>query len=231
MTNSITRDAAVTAGAALSLQVESDGRAVLGIGRGDSSVQRIGRSPDSLTRFARYLEMVQGYLSGGVVDRDGFASRLEWLPQVNVAKVPLEVAATGPRVIALAARHAQRICFAVGADPAHLAAAHTAGIDDAFVDWFAIAGPLARALPRFRQLAALGSTSCTSSRARPGSRARSPSAPSRPSAAICSQHWRRPPEPPAWDRDLPPCRSNGRGLVGSRAALTLVATRGYLATR
>ena len=46
VSNSITRDAAVTASAALSLQVESGGRAVLGIGRGDSSVQRIGRRED-----------------------------------------------------------------------------------------------------------------------------------------------------------------------------------------
>ena len=33
---------------------------------------------------------------------------------------------------------------------------HTAGVDDDFVDWFAIAGPPARAVPRFRALAALG---------------------------------------------------------------------------
>jgi 5,10-methylenetetrahydromethanopterin reductase len=242
VTNSVTRDPALTASSALALQVESDGRAVLGIGRGDSSVQRIGREPDAVANFERYLRMVRAYLAGEAVDRDGFASRLEWLPHVKVPTVPIEVACTGPRVIAVAARHADRICFAVGADPEHLsaaiaharqaaaaagrdpdalrygafvncvlhddvavardalrgtvatfarfsamrgsklaqlpaplrrtaeyirghydmrehtraAAAHTAGIDDAFVDWFAIAGPVARALPRFRQLAALG---------------------------------------------------------------------------
>lgn len=123
VTNSVTRDAAVTACAALSLQVESDGRAVLGIGRGDSSVQRIGRGLDSVARFERYLQMVRTYLSGAAVERDGFASRLEWLPQVAVPTVPIEVAATGPRVIEVAARQADRICFAVGADPQHLAAA------------------------------------------------------------------------------------------------------------
>jgi 5,10-methylenetetrahydromethanopterin reductase len=242
VSNSVTRDAAVTASAALSLQAESEGRAVLGIGRGDSSVQRIGRGLDPLASFERYLVAVQGYLAGEAVDRDGFASRLEWLARVNVAKVPVEVAATGPRVIELAARHADRICLAVGADPAHLAtalhrardaaraagrdpdalrygafvncvihddvgvarnavrgavasfarfssmrgsrlealpprlraaaeylrahydmrdhtragAAHTAGIGDDFVDWFAMAGPLERVLPRFRALASLG---------------------------------------------------------------------------
>src|SRR5882762_10719230 len=123
VTNSVTRDPAVTASAALSLQVESRGRAVLGIGRGDSSVQRIGKTQDPVKSFESYLTMVQAYLSGQAVDRDGFASRLEWLEHVKLPKVPVEVAATGPRVIEVAARRADRICFAVGADPTSLAAA------------------------------------------------------------------------------------------------------------
>lgn len=242
VTNSVTRDAAVTASAALSLQVESEGRAVLAIGRGDSSVQRIGKAEDPVPSFERYLETVQAYLRGDTVDRDGFASRLEWLPDARVPKVPVEVAATGRRVIAAAARRVERICFAVGADPDHLAGAvaharasaaaagrdpasirygafvncivhddaaaardalrgsvatfarfsalrgsdperlppplrdavlyirehydmrdhtrtgvaHTAGIPDAFVDWFAIAGPAGVAVERLRRLATLG---------------------------------------------------------------------------
>ena len=122
VTNSVTRDPAVTASAALSLQAESGGRAVLGIGRGDSSVQRIGKHEDPVASFERYLQAVQGYLSGEVVDRDGFESRLEWMRHTTVPKVPLEVAATGRRVIEVAARRADRICFAVGADADHLSA-------------------------------------------------------------------------------------------------------------
>src|SRR5881628_3411425 len=98
VSNSITRDAAVTASAALALQVESGGRAVLGIGRGDSSVQRIGRREDPVASFERYLTAVQAYLAGEAVDRDGFASRLEWYEHAKVAKVPVEVAATGRKV-------------------------------------------------------------------------------------------------------------------------------------
>lgn len=246
VSNSLTRDAAVTASAALTLQVESEGRAVLGMGRGDSSVQRIGKREDKVATFAAYLDTVQRYLRGEAVDRDGFASRLEWLPQVKAPKVPVMVAATGPRVIEVAARCADAVCLAAGADPTHLAAlleqargaaraagrapdavrygafvncvinpdlkvahdalrgtvatfarfsafrgsklgtlpeplqhaaqylrghydmrqhtradaAHTAGIGDEFVDWFAIAGPADIALPRFRQLAALGLDFC-----------------------------------------------------------------------
>ena len=83
VTNSVTRDPAVTASAALALQVESDGRAILGIGRGDSAVQRIGKREDPVASFERYLESVQAYLSGKSIDRDGFASSLEWLPRVK----------------------------------------------------------------------------------------------------------------------------------------------------
>jgi hypothetical protein len=41
-------------------------------------------------------------------------------------------------------------------DHTRAGAAHTAGIGDDFVDWFALVGPVERVLPRFRQLAALG---------------------------------------------------------------------------
>src|SRR5262245_3857989 len=84
VTNSTTCDPAVTASAALALQVESGGRAWVGIGRGDSAVQRIGKHEDPVAGFERYLTMLQAYLAGEAVDRDGFASRLEWQEHVTV---------------------------------------------------------------------------------------------------------------------------------------------------
>lgn len=121
VTNPGTRDAAVTASAALALQVESNGRAVCGIGRGDSSLGKIGRGPVPVAEFELYVERLQRYLAGEEVDRDGTPSRIEWHADANVPKVPLEIAATGKRVIELAARHAERIVFAVGADEERLA--------------------------------------------------------------------------------------------------------------
>jgi len=123
VTNPGTRDAAVTASAALALQVESRGRAVCGIGRGDSSLAKIGRSPVSVDEFEVYVERLQRYLRGEEVDRDGTPSRLEWHAEVQVPKVPVEIGATGRRVIELAARHAERIVFALGADEERLARA------------------------------------------------------------------------------------------------------------
>ncbi len=123
VTNPGTRDAAVTASAALALQVESGGRAICGIGRGDSSLAKIGRQPAPVAAFERYVALLQSYLRGEEVDRGGTPSRLEWYGDANVPKVPLEVAATGTRVIEVGARHADRIIFALGADYERLARA------------------------------------------------------------------------------------------------------------
>ncbi len=122
VTNPVSRDAAVTASAALGLQLASEGRLVLGIGRGDSSMAKIGRRPASPADFEAYVAQLRAYLDGDVVDREGTPSRIEWLDGVDVPHVPIEVSATGPKVIDIAARRADNVCFAVGADPERLAA-------------------------------------------------------------------------------------------------------------
>ena len=120
VTNPVSRDPAVTASAALGLQVASGGRAVLGIGRGDSSMAKIGRRPAPPADFDLYLARLRAYLDGEEIEREGEPSRIEWLDECETAPVPIEVAATGPKVIGIAARRAERICFAVGADTERL---------------------------------------------------------------------------------------------------------------
>jgi 5,10-methylenetetrahydromethanopterin reductase len=135
VTNSVTRTAAVTASAITSVQRLSKGRAVLGIGRGDSALAHIGRAPARLGQFETYLRHLQIYLGGGAVPFDEIDiparvanpvadlklsdtpqdSSIEWIDDQQ--KVPVEVAATGPKVIAIAARHADRIMFTLGANP------------------------------------------------------------------------------------------------------------------
>ena len=116
VTNPVTRHPAVTASAIATVQAVSQGRAVLGIGRGDSSLFHLGSEPAPLSDFERYLQRLHGFLAGEEVDLDGHASRVRWI-DVKAGAVPLDVAATGPRVIACAARWAERITFAVGANP------------------------------------------------------------------------------------------------------------------
>ena len=116
VTNPLTRHAAVTASAIATVQVESSGRAVLGVGRGDSALRQIGHEPASVETFARYVEQVQAYLRGEAVATGGIESRIAWLEAAGQPKVPVDVAATGPRVIAAGARLAERVTFTVGAD-------------------------------------------------------------------------------------------------------------------
>jgi 5,10-methylenetetrahydromethanopterin reductase len=136
VTNPVTRHPAVTAAAAATLQVASEGRFVLGIGRGDSALAHLGRAPASVATFERYLAVLVAYLRGddvafedlgfheGVappVDALGLAdapdtSRLHFVPP-HLPRVAVEVAATGPRMLAAAARNADRVLLALGADP------------------------------------------------------------------------------------------------------------------
>jgi 5,10-methylenetetrahydromethanopterin reductase len=53
---------------------------------------------------------------------DGFRSRSDWIGRdPQIPKVPIDVAATGPRVIAVAARAADGVSFSIGADPGRMA--------------------------------------------------------------------------------------------------------------
>jgi 5,10-methylenetetrahydromethanopterin reductase len=147
VTNPLTRHIAVTAGGAASLQSISGGRAVLGIGRGDSALAYLGRAPARLPAFERSLEALQTLLSGGRIDfsASGLSedapslatlslgdrptgSALQWVPK-DLPKVPLDVAATGPKVIEMAAPLAERVTFSVGAIPERVAWAIELGGD------------------------------------------------------------------------------------------------------
>ncbi|ODU07661.1 MAG: hypothetical protein ABS81_00790 [Pseudonocardia sp. SCN 72-86] len=135
VTNPFTRHPASLSAAFGSLQIITGGRMVLGIGRGDSALALLGLSPASPDYFRRTLDCLRGYLSGGEVPfsdlpRAGMAdadelhlgdapptSHLEWLPRFpDVPRVPVDVYASGPKIIRMAVAHADRITLAVGAD-------------------------------------------------------------------------------------------------------------------
>ena len=120
VTNPLTRLPAVTASAAATLQAETGGRAVLGLGRGDSALTQLGMRPAGTAALERALVEIQGYLRGEDVSAAGVTSRLRWLAEYDLPKVPVSVAATGPRVIAAGARHAERLDFTVGAETGRL---------------------------------------------------------------------------------------------------------------
>jgi 5,10-methylenetetrahydromethanopterin reductase len=119
VTNPLTRHPAVVAAAAATLQSESGGRIVLGVGRGDSSVTFVGERPASLAVLEDFVRRLQAYLRGDAVDANGFASRLQWLPP-GETKVPVDVVATGAGTIGVGARTGDAVTFSVGAEPARL---------------------------------------------------------------------------------------------------------------
>ncbi|HXP55867.1 MAG TPA: LLM class flavin-dependent oxidoreductase [Streptosporangiaceae bacterium] len=130
--NPVTRHPAVVASAVASLQVESGGRAALGLGRGDSSLGQIGVKPPTTDQLAVFLRRVRGYLRGEEVDlADGPAgreraqqpSRIAWIAAADLTPPPVELAATGPRTIALAATASDRVMLTLGADRDRIAAA------------------------------------------------------------------------------------------------------------
>ena len=118
--NFVTRHPCVVASAIAAIQVSSGGRALCAVGKGDSAVGRIGLRPQRHADFARDLEILQAYLSGEAARVNGVESRLGWLANVDYQKVPVEVAGTGPKTLAVAAAHADRISVAVGADPGRI---------------------------------------------------------------------------------------------------------------
>lgn len=117
VTNPVTRDVAVTASALATLQAESQGRVICGIGRGDSSAAHIGIPNGTTAQLRTFVQRLQAYTRGETIDRNGTPSKLRWLDSVAVAPVVVDVACTGPKTIEMAVEVGDRVSFAVGSAP------------------------------------------------------------------------------------------------------------------
>jgi 5,10-methylenetetrahydromethanopterin reductase len=161
VTNPVTRHIAVTASAAATLHAETGGRATLGFAQGDSALSQIGRKRLPVDRFERELGKLQGFLRGETVELEQGESTIRWIADSGLPKVPVHVAASGPRTIAAGARHAEGVDLTVGADPERLRrgaqAARAAGPEDLTVGAYinvAVDDDLARARDLVRGSAA-----------------------------------------------------------------------------
>jgi 5,10-methylenetetrahydromethanopterin reductase len=119
VTNPVTRHPSVTASAAATLQAETGGRARLTLGRGDSAVRQIGGAPASEDRLEEATIAIAAYLRGEDAVLDGRTSRLSWLDPEQ-PRVPVAVAGSGPRSIAIGAAHADMVDLTIGAEPERL---------------------------------------------------------------------------------------------------------------
>ena len=110
----------LAAGAMATLQGLSGGRASFSIGRGDGAMKVLRRGPLRVAEFEEYLLRLRAYLHRDEVEIDGVVSTMSRLddidPSLDVAAPPVNVAATGPRTIAVAVRAADGVSFSVGGD-------------------------------------------------------------------------------------------------------------------
>jgi 5,10-methylenetetrahydromethanopterin reductase len=121
VTNAYTRHPAALATVAATVNEVSGGRFVLGIGRGDTALFHLGLPPMPVAKFISAVTELQHYLANETIDCNGRPSRVRWLDRARFGKVPLDIAASGPKMIEFAGSIAERVTLAVGADPDRVA--------------------------------------------------------------------------------------------------------------
>jgi 5,10-methylenetetrahydromethanopterin reductase len=106
VTNPITRALPVLASAFATLDELAPGRVVIAIGKGDTSLRTIGRTPPLLAAFESAVGELRRLLGGG---GDAF----QWGPH----PLPVYLTASGPKALRLAGRIGDGVLFQVGAHP------------------------------------------------------------------------------------------------------------------
>src|SRR5689334_17809810 len=110
VTNPAVRDPTVTASVLATLNLVSGGRMVLGIGRGDSSRRVLGKKPTTLAQMEQSIKDIKTLAEGGAVSYEGEEIRMPWVAQgIAEPKLPVWVAAYGPKALALAGRVADGV--------------------------------------------------------------------------------------------------------------------------
>jgi probable F420-dependent oxidoreductase len=101
VTNPISRDPIVVASAFATLQDLSGGRMLCGIGRGDSSVRVLQRTPATIKAFGEAAAMIQALTRGDAIEVNGATAKFDW---ATGGGVPVYIAAYGPKMLTLAGR-------------------------------------------------------------------------------------------------------------------------------
>lgn len=114
VTNPVTRHPSVVAGSIATLDELSGGRAILGIGVGESAVRTLGLPRATLARLADYTRVVRALLAGETVDFEGRELHMAW----PVRPVPIYFASSGERSLELAGELADGVVFQRGSSPA-----------------------------------------------------------------------------------------------------------------
>jgi probable F420-dependent oxidoreductase len=103
VTNPGIRDPTITASWYATMQDVSNGRMVMGIGRGDSSRRVVGLKPVKVAEFERALRMMKDLMNGRPVEWNEKDLKLEWVRD-ELPDIPMQVAGYGPKALGVAGR-------------------------------------------------------------------------------------------------------------------------------
>ena len=118
VTNPLTRHPSVVASAYATVEEYAPGRTIVGIGLGDSSVETMGMKPAKLSYFEKTMAQMRQLLDGQEVQLE--TGKIHLLhPCTN--KVPIYIAASGPRMLELSGRIAGGIIVLVGVADEYIA--------------------------------------------------------------------------------------------------------------
>jgi probable F420-dependent oxidoreductase len=103
VTNPGIREPTITASWYATMQDISNGRMVMGIGRGDSSRRVVGLKPVKVAEFERRCAMIKELMNGREVEWNDKQLKLEWA-RTELPEIELWVAGYGPKALAVAGR-------------------------------------------------------------------------------------------------------------------------------
>jgi probable F420-dependent oxidoreductase len=115
VTNPATREPTVLASAYATLQDLSNGRMVMGMGRGDSAVRYIGHQPMKVAEFEAACAMIKEFMNGREVHWNDKDLQLQWV-RPELPEIPMWVAGYGPKALAVAGRVSDGVIIQL-ADP------------------------------------------------------------------------------------------------------------------
>jgi probable F420-dependent oxidoreductase len=115
VTNPGTREPTVLASAYATLHDISNGRMIMGIGRGDSARRYIGQQPVKVAEFEAALQMIKPFMNGKEVNWNGKDLQLKWV-RPELPEIEMHVAGYGPKALAVAGRQGDGVIIQL-ADP------------------------------------------------------------------------------------------------------------------
>jgi probable F420-dependent oxidoreductase len=103
VTNPGIREPTITASYYATMHEISNGRMVMGIGRGDSSRRVVGLQPVKVAEFERRCRMIKDLMNGRSVEWNDKELELKWVRD-DLPEIPMWIAGYGPKALGVAGR-------------------------------------------------------------------------------------------------------------------------------